>query len=87
MLYVSFFKQKKKKCVHHDCFLTGMLLGRSKSQFLVRLMEDLLLSLMKVGLSPISVKILLLYNVGIIEAFIADLMMNSNDSWPVYVYI
>lgn len=42
---------------------------------------------MKVGLSPISVKILLLYNTGIMEAFIADFMMNSSDSWPIYTTI
>ena len=50
-------------------------------------MKDFLLSIMKVGLSPTSFKILLLYNMGIMEAFIADFMMNSNDSWPIYANI
>lgn len=59
---------------------------KTKASFLVKLTKDLLLSLMKVGLSPISVKILL-YNMGIMEAFIADFMMNSNDSWPVHANI
>lgn len=42
---------------------------------------------MKVGLRPISVKILLLYNTEVMEAFIADFMMNSYNSWPMYANI
>lgn len=29
-------------------------------------------------------KILLLYNMEVMEAFIANFMMNSNNSWPIY---
>lgn len=50
----------------------------------MKLRKDQLLTLMKVGFSPISVKILLLYNMSIMEAFIADFIMNSNDSWLIY---
>lgn len=37
---------------------------------------------MKVGLRPVSVKILLLYNMEIMEAFIADFMMTSTILGP-----
>lgn len=88
ILYISFFKiERRKPDIYHGWFWTGVLLGRNTDQFLREINERFAIEFNESGAESHTVKILLLYNMGIIEAFIADFMMNSNDSWPIYANI
>lgn len=62
-------------------------MGRNTDQFLREINERFAIEFNESGVESHTVKILLLYNTGIMEAFIADFMMNSNDSWPIYANI